>query len=556
MKRILCLWLPDWPAQRARKRLASISAGEANATSVAIALHARDPRRGDCIAACDSAARGGGIRRGMPLAEARALFQRTQTGARLRLAAYDAAADRQELRDLAVACERYSPLVGLGETSTPSFADEEPAADGLLLDVTSIGVLFGGEDRLAEALLADLAVRGYAARLAIADTISAAWGLAHFSTRRITIIDAASSQDVSPGWQALQTLPLEALRVPRENVPILRELGLESVAQLAALPRPALGARFGARLVQALDRAEGLAEELILPVRPAPEFQAEWLLEHPISDRQALQVILEQLAQRVGEALRLRDQGAVKLACRLDVAGHAPQVMEIGLYRPAADPRHFLELLRLQGEVLHVRGAIGRVRLEAVVTARLEHRQKELFAAALDNKSEELALLINRLSNRLGRQRVGRPRLTRDAIPERAWELEPLTAQLPGAREAAAPPRAARRSKLTRQAASRVARPAPTLSRPGALRPLVLLSTPAALEVLAVAPDGPPISFVWQGSTHRIACCFGPERIETAWWRGASVRRDYYRVETQSGCRFWLFRELRDGQWYLHGDFG
>ena len=47
---------------------------------------------------------------------------------------------------------------------------------------------------------------------------------------------------------------------------------------------------------------------------------------------------------------------------------------------------------------------------------------------------------------------------------------------------------------------------------------------------------------------------WGPERIETGWWRGASVRRDYYRVQTEESLRFWLFRNLADDRWYLHGD--
>ena len=40
----------------------------------------------------------------------------------------------------------------------------------------------------------------------------------------------------------------------------------------------------------------------------------------------------------------------------------------------------------------------------------------------------------------------------------------------------------------------------------------------------------------------------GPERIETLWWRGPSVRRDYYRIATESGSQLWIFRRLADGQ--------
>jgi protein ImuB len=52
-----------------------------------------------------------------------------------------------------------------------------------------------------------------------------------------------------------------------------------------------------------------------------------------------------------------------------------------------------------------------------------------------------------------------------------------------------------------------------------------------------------------------VARHWGPERIETGWWRGRTIRRDYYRVEITSGNRFWLFRQLDDDNWFLHGSF-
>ena len=73
--------------------------------------------------------------------------------------------------------------------------------------------------------------------------------------------------------------------------------------------------------------------------------------------------------------------------------------------------------------------------------------------------------------------------------------------------------------------------------------------------MVSVAPDGPPIRFRLGGHVHAVARALGPERIETAWWRGPTVRRDYYVVETESGERLWVFRSLRDGGWFLHGVF-
>ena len=61
---------------------------------------------------------------------------------------------------------------------------------------------------------------------------------------------------------------------------------------------------------------------------------------------------------------------------------------------------------------------------------------------------------------------------------------------------------------------------------------------------------------------HEVVKAYGPERIETAWWRGPTVRRDYYVVETGLGARYWIFRRLGSGsagrpgsEWFLHGTF-
>ncbi|MNF56092.1 hypothetical protein D3C84_375720 [compost metagenome] len=48
----------------------------------------------------------------------------------------------------------------------------------------------------------------------------------------------------------------------------------------------------------------------------------------------------------------------------------------------------------------------------------------------------------------------------------------------------------------------------------------------------------------------------GPERIESGWWDGGDVRRDYYLVETRSGQRGWAYRAVGgEGPLLLHGWF-
>jgi protein ImuB len=51
----------------------------------------------------------------------------------------------------------------------------------------------------------------------------------------------------------------------------------------------------------------------------------------------------------------------------------------------------------------------------------------------------------------------------------------------------------------------------------------------------------------------------GPERIESGWWDGADVRRDYFIAESPRGELCWIYRDHRygvdDGEWFLHGLF-
>jgi protein ImuB len=86
-------------------------------------------------------------------------------------------------------------------------------------------------------------------------------------------------------------------------------------------------------------------------------------------------------------------------------------------------------------------------------------------------------------------------------------------------------------------------------------RPLLLYSEPQARKVTGVEPNGSP-QFLWiHHHRERIVNCVGPERIETLWWRGPSVRRDYYRVTTESGSHLWMFQQLADEKWFVHGEF-
>ena len=149
--------------------------------------------------------------------------------------------------ELALWCEQFSPLVGLEPECEPSC---------LLLDVTGLATLFGGEMALAERVVAQFRQRGYQVRCAIADTVGTAWATARFgryldSTTVDTTAGDFPLRLVQPdaGLGPLGPLPLAALRLDDSTRELLHRLGIRCVRQLAALPRAELTSRLGDQVV-------------------------------------------------------------------------------------------------------------------------------------------------------------------------------------------------------------------------------------------------------------------------------------------------------------------
>jgi protein ImuB len=443
---------------------------------------------------------------------------------------------------------RFSPSVGI---------ESSPPAESLLLDITGVAHLFGGEAGLVETILRELGAKRLRVQAAVADTIGAAWAVAHFSRmkeegrlrlRTAFILPPSSFSLIPPGQTlpALRPLPVEALRLPRAVAALLRELGIRRIEQLEALPRRELLPRFGPGLLEHWDRAVGRLDEPLPLYRPGLRFAAGWSPEVPIARREVIEAGLAKLAGHLSEMLRRAGRGAVQLECRLECTAGDPLEVSVGLFHPTAWAEHLVQLLAVRLERLRIAGPVRHVRLAAPATAPLEPRPQELFSAGLPRRHLwDLAGLVDRLSNRLGQHAVVRVRLVPDAQPEMAYRYVPLVKR--------------RRLRLRNGEDA----------KPQAARPLRLLTTPLLL------PNGLPPLLWFFGHAQRIAKTWGPERIETGWWRGQAgtighqpgtvaqrwsalvgmVRRDYYRVETSTGRRFWIFRNLRDGRWFLHGVF-
>jgi protein ImuB len=473
-------------------------------------------------------AREAGLAPGMMLADARAMVPALQ------VQAADPAADARLLIDLAAWCERYTPSIAIDRSH------EHAAGGALWLDVTGCAHLFGGEAALRADLLARLRRQGLTAAAALADTPGAAWALARYGAHAMPIVPPGDAR------AALASLPVAALRLDPDTVQMLERLGLVRIESLYPLPRRALVARFGDGLTTRLDQALGLVDEPIAPRPPRPAYRAQLAFAEPIAEAEALAPVTRRLLAELCGGLAAARLGARRLILAFYRVDNSTAAVAVGTSRPCRDARQLERLLAEKLERVDLGFGIERALLEAAVVEPLLPEPlawRALGAGDLD-QARDLAPLVDRLSNRLGRDAVSQLAPRASHIPERAQQRVPALG--PGTAE-----------------------PFPQRGLHGEApsRPLRLLARPEPIEAVAPLPDEPPVLFRWRRALHKVAKVRGPERLAPEWWRTPdadpdAVTRDYFAVEDTEGGRFWLFREglylagAAMPRWYLHGLFG
>jgi protein ImuB len=506
-RRILAIWLARLAIDRWQ-----LAEGPSAAPFALIAESAQAPR----LTAVNPAGLEAGVRPGMTLADARALCPE------LAVAPADPAGDLACLERLALWAQRWGPWSTL-----------DPP-DGLLVDVTGVAHLFGGE----RVLLADAAerfgARGFAARFAIAPTAGAAWALAHYGGAHY----GAEHAILHPG-QSLDELPVAALRLDPATVLVLRRLGLKRIGQIAGVAREALARRFrnhkapAANPLVRLDQLLGKVPEPLLPVIAQETPLVQRRLMEPIRHRALLDQVLGDLCADMARLLEGQALGARRLALALwKVDGEVLQ-RRLELAAASRDAGHIARLLGARLDDIDAGFGIELARLSASWCEPLALSQVD-FEAAAEAHGTSLAACIDRLSVRLGPKAVRRPVPHASYLPERTQRWVPPLA----------PDQASQEAFEFHS------------------RPLKLLDRAEPIAVLYASPDGLPRRFRWRGQVHKIARAEGPERIAPEWWRarGATRLRDYYRIEDGEGRRYWIYRNgiAGDGrggspEWFLQG---
>lgn len=412
----------------------------------------------------------------------------------LHVRARDTAAECQALNAIAAWAGQFTSLVSLAPPQS------------LLLEIKGSLTLFKGLSALLRRILGEISALGYHCDFGVAPTPLAAWLLARAGMTQ-PVMDLQELQT------ALCALPLDLLGLDDKQTRALHGLGLRRLGDLLRLPRADLARRLGAPLIDYLDRILGRRSDPREPYVPPPRFKRRLHLPAETADVEALLFPAQRLLLELSGFLRARDAGTQRLHWMLAHYRRPPTRITLGLATPGRDAPHLLTLLREH---------LARITLDHPAEA-IELQVKELHplhprALTLDGEgaadAEDWPRLVERLRARLGDEAVQGLKCRDDHRPEAAWRV-------------CAPGEA-------------------SIATSTLIRPLWMLPQPIALEMRDRRPhlDGP------------LQLVNGPERIESGWWDGGDVARDYFIASDGAHARYWIFRERRgERQWYLHGYF-
>lgn len=450
-----------------------------------------------CVVAADAAARALGIVPGLHLNAAFAF------SGSLRVLERSPGAERVHLEALAAACRKLTPMVSL----------ELP--ESLLLEVRGSLKLFGGFENIRKILSEELERRGFAFQSAAAPTpLGALWLARHRGG------DALSTAALLSRCNAV---PLEVTRWPESTRAALKDMGVTTIGDCLRLPRGGFARRMGKRCLEDLDRALGRQPDPRLRYEPPQSLRYEVEL---LDGSTSLPVFIDaaaRMTKQLADELRVRQAQIRELRLVFRHRGQAPTVCLIGLLEASGDERRLTELCsdKLERLVLPAPATSLSLFTGPLLPAKLDAGRLFRGVSSGNSGDDEAAIrLVERLRGRLGSRAVHGLALAAEHRPEKAWidvEAEPRRS------ESSAP-----------------------VSPSAHDRPLWLLREPQPLSCVGSSPclDG----------VLRLRA--GPERIESGWWDGRDVSRDYFAATTQRGEKLWVYRDRVDSRWYLHGYFG
>lgn len=420
-----------------------------------------------------------------------------------------------------------SSLDALADAATAFSPDIERGRDAVYLEVGDLRRLYPTEDSLATAL------KGATVEVSVSTAIAIAGdkGVARVAARGLALGKQLERPLIILAGRerhALSQLPIAALGPPPELLSRIALWGINTVGELAALPRPQVVTRLGAAGALVHRLACGDSNELLHKTPPSTELREEQPLLDAIDNLEPLLFVLRGLLDRLTARLRARSQACGNLTLRLSLSPRGEDVRQVTVAAPTQQIAPLLMLLRVALESQPPTGQIERLTL-VTTPANPRPSQLDLFAPP-GPAPEQLATTLARLEALCGSGRVGRPVVPDSYLPSAA-SISPFT--LPKA-AALAPANETRPESPIVTLSARAVRPP---------RPITVLrrdGAPCEVRLETTRGAGPC-------SVRR---CGGPYRLRNA---EVDVRevRDYYDVELQGGDLLRLFHDSAADRWFL-----
>ena len=384
-----------------------------------------------------------------------------------------------------------------------------------------------------------------------------------FAQGATSLVAFARLQQPELAHTAPDDLPLSALTVAGPHLTMLARLGCTCWGQLRTLPRGGVARRWGAPLLEALDRAYGHQPE-VYPWLVLPEvFEAQLELIAQVETAPALLFGARRLLQQLRVWLQLRQSGVLALRLRwtLDARRHTATEGELVLRtaEPMLDMGHLERLLSEQLARVTLPAPALYLHLRTLETKKLGGTSTSLLPDDL-RPGDSLNHLLERLSARLGRHQVLQWKACADHRPERMQTWLPVMndSQLIAVNSINTMARG-QKSLKTLLNLKNVTGGLPVTDAavlPGqALWPTWLLVPPLKLAVQHQEPH-------YQGPLTLLS---GPQRMETGWWGTQEFAlRDYFVARSAQSALLWVYRERLGGSqgvqetgadWYLQGVF-
>lgn len=446
------------------------------------------------VLACNPAATERGVTAGMSLAAAMALDANLQAVPR------NAGAERSALERIAAWATQFTPVVSLA------------SGQEVLLEIAGSLKLFGGLTSLLKLVRTGLAELGYASQTACAPTpLAALWFARAGLDVRLHHLDTLQ--------ESLSPLPIDVLDLPPDQSRLLCSVGADTLGTCFTLPRDAFAKRLTPKTLDDFDRALGRLPDPRPGYVPPARYRAEQPLPAPASEAHMLLFVAKRLLGELCGYLTATGNGVQQLRLTLDHEHHAPTVLTLSLMEASRDADHLTSVLRERLAATELPCPVASIALESELALPLPSRNLS-FLPAPPEVQEEATQLIEKLSARLGDDAVKQLCTSADYRPERAWAV-------------------------CRPARGRAKKPA--VLPPAWRRPLWLLPEPQRLREVSGTPT----------SRHgRLSLLTSEERIESGWWDGEDIARDYFIASDPEQSLLWIYRERRpDGEWYLHGFF-